>query len=197
MPLALVSDVHGNDDAFGAVVAELEQLGVERAICLGDMVQGGDKPREVLDRLADLGWPVILGNADDFLLDVPDDPAEEITPRHLEKREWTLAQLDPSHLDQIRAFPRTLEVGALLAFHGSPRSYDDVLLPESDDDAPWHMEGFDVLAGGHTHLQWTRNIGGALYVNPGSVGVSDDGLAQFAILTGASVAFKRISWNGS
>lgn len=197
MPLALVSDVHGNDDAFGAVVAELERLGIEQAVCLGDMVQGGDQPREVLDRLTELGWPVILGNADDFLLEVPIDSPEPLTPEHLERREWTLAQLDRSHLEQIRSFPPTLELDSLLAFHGSPRSYDDVLLPESDDDAPWHVAGFDVLAGGHTHLQWTRNIGGALYVNPGSVGLSDDGLAQFAVLTGASVAFKRIAWNGS
>jgi len=34
----------------------------------------------------------------------------------------------------------------------------------------------------------------ALYVNPGSVGVSDDGLAQFAVATGASVAFKRVPY---
>ena len=29
-----------------------------------------------------------------------------------------------------------------------------------------------LLAGGHTHLQWTRRIGDALFVNPGSVGLS-------------------------
>ena len=84
----------------------------------------------------------------------------------------------------------------MLAFHGSPRSYDDVLLPESEDTAAWSGTGADVLAGGHTHLQWTRTIVGALYVNPGSVGVSDDGLAQFAVLTGGSVAFKRVPWAG-
>jgi predicted phosphodiesterase len=197
VPIALVSDIHGNDRALAAIVAGLERIGVERAVCLGDAVQGGDEPRQVLDRLAALGWPVVLGNADDFLLEVPHDPAEEITPRHLEKREWTLEQLDPGHLEQIRSFPRTIELDGLLAFHGSPRSYDDVLLPESEDDTPWRVEGFDVLAGGHTHIQWTRVIGRALYVNPGSVGVSDDGLAQFAILTGASVSFERVAWNGS
>ena len=41
-----------------------------------------------------------------------------------------------------------------------------------------------------------RVVAGALYVNPGSVGVSDDGLAQCAILTGASVSFMRVPWNG-
>jgi predicted phosphodiesterase len=197
VPIALVSDIHGNDRALAAVVAELEHLGVERAVCLGDAVQGGDEPRQVLERLAELDWPVVLGNADDFLLEVPSDPVEEITSRHLEKREWTLAQLAATHLDQIRSFRRTVELDGLLAFHGSPRSYDDVLLPDSDDDAPWRVEGFDVLAGGHTHMQWTRVVGGALYVNPGSVGVSDDGLAQFAILSGASVSFERVTWNES
>ena len=73
MALALVSDIHGSDDALAAVVAALEELGIDRVVCLGDAVQGGDQPREVLDRLAQLGWPVVLGNADAFLLEVPAD----------------------------------------------------------------------------------------------------------------------------
>jgi len=197
VPLALVSDIHGNDRTFAAVVAELERLGIDRAVCLGDAVQGGDEPRQVLDRLAQLGWPVILGNADDFLLHVPVDSPEPVTEAQLAKREWTLAQLEPHHLEQIRSFTPTVEIGALLAFHGSPRSYDDILLPESDEVAPWSGTSAAILAGGHTHLQWTRTIDGALYVNPGSVGVSDDGLAQFAILTGPSVVFERVPWNAS
>ena len=49
-----------------------------------------------------------------------------------------------------------------------------------------------LLAGGHTHLQWTRRIGDALYVNPGSVGISYDRhddplalrpLAEWALVT--------------
>ena len=191
MPLALVSDAHGNDRALAAVVDELHRLGVEQAVCLGDMVQGGDEPRHVLDRLAGLGWPVVLGNADDFLLEIPTDSPEEITEQHLEKREWTLAQLDDSHLEQIRSFRPTVELGSLLAFHGSPRSYDDVLLPETEDDAAWRVPGFAVLAGGHTHIQWTRVVGDALYVNPGAV-MSQQ--AEFAILEGRSVSFHRCAY---
>ena len=191
MPLALVSDAHGNDRALAAVVDELRRLGVDRAVCLGDMVQGGDEPRQVLDRLAGLGWPVVLGNADDFLLEIPADSPEEITEQHLEKREWTLSQLDAAHLEMIRSFRPTVELGSLLAFHGSPRSYDDVLLPDSEDDAAWLVPGFDVLAGGHTHIQWTRVVGDALYVNPGAV-MSEP--AEFAILEGRSVSFHRCAY---
>jgi predicted phosphodiesterase len=191
VPLALVSDIHGNDRAFAAVVAELDRLGIEDAVCLGDAVQGGGDPRQVLDRLAGLGWPVVLGNADDFLLEVQADSPEPISDAQLEKRAWTLEQLDAAHLEQIRSFRRTIEIDSLLAFHGSPRSYDDVLLPETGDDSAWRVAGFDVLAGGHTHRQWTRVVGGALYVNPGAV-MSDP--AEFAVLTHRSVEFLRCAY---
>ena len=214
MPLALVSDIHGNDTALAAVVAELERLGIDQVVCLGDAVQRGDQPREVLDRLSALGWPVILGNADDFLLEVPDDSSEPITEAQLERRRWTLSQLESHHLEQIRSFAPTLDIEldgglTLRAFHGSPQSYDDVLLPETSDaqaEQRWGGSGVDLLAGGHTHLQWTRTVDGALYVNPGSVGFAYDrfdddpqpvSVAEFAIVTGGSVEFRRLPWQNA
>ena len=198
MPLALVSDIHGSDDALAAVVAALEQLGIDRVVCLGDAVQGGDQPREVLDRLAVLGWPVVLGNADAFLLEVPADSPEPLTQAHLDKRDWTLSQLEPHHLDQIRSFVPMLDLElddgmTLRAFHGSPHSYDDVVLPETPDAQAERLlggSGVDILAGGHTHMQWTRYVDGALFVNPGSV--RDDG--SYALVTGGSVEFRKAPW---
>jgi predicted phosphodiesterase len=198
VPLALVSDIHGSDDAFAAVVSELEERGIERAVCLGDAVQGGDQPREVLDRLAALGWPVILGNADAFLLEVDESSPEPITEAQLAKREWTLAQLDESHLQQIRSFAPTLDVElddgfTIRAFHGSPRSYDDLIFPHTPDGEVEHLlggSGVDVLAGGHTHMQWTRYVDGALFVNPGPV-LED---RAYAIVTGTAVEFRRAAW---
>jgi predicted phosphodiesterase len=201
VPLALVSDIHGSDDALAAVVAALEELGINRVICLGDAVQGGDQPREVLDRLAQLGWPVVLGNADAFLLEVPANSPEPLTQGHLDKREWTLSQLEPGHLDQIRSFVQTLDVElddgmTLRAFHGSPHAYDDVLLPDTPDAQVERLlggSGVDILAGGHTHLQWTRYVDGALFVNPGSL--RDD--ASYAVVTGGSVEFRKAPWQNA
>jgi predicted phosphodiesterase len=211
VPVALVSDIHGNDAALAAVVSDLERLRVERVVCLGDAVQGGDEPAAVLDRLAALGWPVILGNADDFLLEVPADSPEPITEALLERRAWTLAQLEPRHLEQIRAFTPTLDVElddglTLRAFHGSPRSFDDVLLPHTPDAEVERLlggSGVDMLAGGHTHIQWARYVDGALFVNPGSVGLAYDRfdaepapvrVAEYALVTGGAVEFRRIPW---
>jgi predicted phosphodiesterase len=198
VPLALVSDIHGSDDALAAVVSELEERGIEQAVCLGDVVQGGDQPREVLDRLAVLGWQVILGNADAFVLEIPEDSPEPLTEAQLAKREWTLAQLDESHLEQIRSFEPTLDVEldggfTLRAFHGSPRSYDDLIFPHTADAEVERLlggSGADVLAGGHTHIQWTRYVDGALFVNPGPVLEE----RAYAIVTGTSVEFRKAAW---
>lgn len=198
MRLALLSDQHGNDVAFRTVLEDVDRLGVEEVVCLGDVVQGGAEPAQTLDRLAALRCETVLGNADAFLLEVDADSPEPVTGRQLEVRDWTLSQLGPSHLEQIRSFApvvrRELEGVSLVLFHGSPRSYDDVLLPELGGEAVEPFLGHDagLLAGGHTHLQWTRRIGHALYVNPGSVGVSYDRhpdppilrpLAEWALVT--------------
>ncbi len=125
MKTALISDIHGNAVAFEAVLAELD---ADQVVCLGDAVQGGPQPVEVLDRLAELGCPIVLGNADALLLDPPAGPE-----RFREVAEWTVSQLSPGHLEQIRSFePRvSLEIGdrRLLAFHGGPDDYDQILLP--------------------------------------------------------------------
>jgi putative phosphoesterase len=178
--LALISDQHGNDVAFRAVLNEIERIGVDEIVCLGDVAQGGGEPVETLDRLKALNCPVVLGNADDFLLEVPTDSPEPITERQLEVRDWTLSLLDETHLDFIRSFQPSIsrkfgEV-SMLFFHGSPKSYDDVLLPELVGASLEPYEGHDVdlLAGGHTHKQWARRIEHALFVNPGSVGLAYD-----------------------
>lgn len=213
MRVALISDQHANDVAFRVALEDVERVGVEEVVCLGDVAQGGSQPAETLDRLATLGCETVLGNADALLLEVPADSPEPVTERHLEVREWTLAQLNSAHIEQIRSFApvvrRELEGVSLLLFHGSPRSYDDVLLPELDSEALEPFLGHDaaLLAGGHTHLQWTRRVDDALYLNPGSVGISYDRfedppvlrpLAEWALVTVADgnvgVEFRQVPY---
>jgi putative phosphoesterase len=212
MRLALISDQHANDVAFRAVVDDIRRVGVDRVVCLGDVAQGGAQPAETLDRLAELDCETVLGNADAFLLG--EDVFEEPTREHLEVREWTLGQLSDDQMAQLRAFRATVEVeldgGTLLCFHGSPHSYDDILLPDQETDLePWRAEA-DILAGGHTHRQWTRQIDTSLFVNPGSVGLTYDHLtprdetrftpvAEYGLLhangAGAAVDFRRVPYS--
>lgn len=183
MRIAVLSDIHGNALALDAVRDDLQRGGYDRMVCLGDAIQGGPQPAAVVARLRDLGCPVVMGNADDYLLTGADsgaEPADDDRRRRLaETRAWSLAQLSEADRAFIGSFAPTVALDLagerrLCCFHGSPCSYDDVLLPVAPDDdfarllAP--CAGM-IATGGHTHVQFVRQFpDGTFFFNPGSVG---------------------------
>ncbi|MBF6589617.1 MAG: metallophosphoesterase family protein [Ktedonobacterales bacterium] len=185
MRVAVIADIHGNAVALEAVLADSAEAGAEQIVCLGDVAATGPQPREVVERLRALGCPVVMGNADAWLLS-PDlhADADEATRRIEEIDRWCAGQLTPEDLDYVRTFQPsvTLSLGAaaaMLCFHGSPRSYNEILLATTPDDeverilAGTHAA---VLAGGHTHAQMLRRYRDLLLLNPGSVGLPMDRL---------------------
>jgi predicted phosphodiesterase len=203
MRIAVISDIHGNDHAFAAVVDDIETLGVDRIVCLGDAVQGGAQPAEVIQRLRTLDCPVVLGNADDILLHgTESEDAEPMTAAQEAVRTWQLGKLSAEDLLFIAEFPRTVEVPLpngkrLLCGHGSPRSFNHVILPAVPDDEVRAMLGpIDnaIVCGGHTHLHQIRQLGDNFFFNPGSIALPDrrdllgrgrkvNRWAEYAILT--------------
>ena len=185
---AILSDVHGNAVALRAVLAELDDEGVERAVCLGDVCQGGPEPETCVDLLAGRGWPVVLGNADAFVLDAADGegPPEELPEQLLVVREWTHERLGRARRAIVAGYAPTIrqELGGrltLLACHATPRSYDPVFFPTAPEDefrSAFAGTGADVVACGHIHLPYVRRIGETLVVNPGSVGLGYDHEAE-------------------
>ena len=224
MRTALVSDVHGNDVALDAVLADLRGAVVDQVVFLGDMVQGGAQPFQTVARLRALGHPVVMGNADDWLLSgEAGSSAGPVTEQMEAVRLWTLAQLSNEDCIYLRQFAPTfaLDVGAgrsALCFHGSPGSFSDVILPASAQPAVERLLGAsaDVLAGGHTHLQQLRRVGARgerLFVNPGSAGFAyahtqprgldfrADPWAEYAVLTSdpdiLGIEFRRIPFDAA
>jgi predicted phosphodiesterase len=181
--VALVSDVHGNAVALETVIAELGREEPDVVVCLGDLIQGGPDPVRCLELVRERGWPVVLGNADAFVLDAGSAATgvEAVTERQLAQRAWTLEQLDDEQRAYVASFPPTVELGVgprtLLACHAVPTSFDPVVLPATpEEEFRAHLEGIeaDVVAAGHVHLQFVRRAGATLWVNPGSVGLSYD-----------------------
>ena len=177
--IGLISDLHGNIVALDAVFAELRRTGVDRIVCLGDVAPLGPRPREVLHRLEEEGCDCILGNHDEFMLDADLVHRYSEVPIVVESVDWCRSELGPRELDFIRGFARTLQVpldatNELLLFHGTPGSNMTDLLATTPRDVVDEMLGgrrAQVMAGGHTHIQMLRQHGGALIVNPGSVGM--------------------------
>ncbi len=216
MRIAVFSDIHGNCLALDAILADLGQHPVDHIVCLGDAILGGAQPAETASRLRALDCPVVLGNADAWLSSGDENMlAQKITPAQRAIREWTFAQLTPDDQAFLAAFQPTLEIDLgisrpLLCFHGSPSSYEDILLPTTPENEFRQIMGDYhqfILAGGHTHLQQIRRWGETLFFNPGSVGFVRDRQwqgagfrlypwAEYAILSvdgsGFGLEFRRV-----
>jgi predicted phosphodiesterase len=215
MRVAVISDIHGNAFALDAALADIQAQGVDRIVCLGDAIQGGAQPAETVQRLRELACPVVMGNADAWLLTGVETGNEGISPVQEAVRQWSLAQLSPEDRAFIAAFAPTVQIpvtghGILLCFHGSPASFDEIILPTMPSETVLpHFQGYDAtwFTGGHTHLQQVRRVGIGFFFNPGSIGVAyshdqpEDNLhldpwAEYAILDATESAvgleFRRV-----
>ena len=175
MRIGLIADIHGNLIALESVLSELKQDEVDRIICLGDVAALGPQPHEVIERLRELNCPVVMGNTDDWYLQpIPegDDELREIV-------QWGLQQFTDSDLDYLRSFQPVIEMTLdadvkLLCYHGSPRSYNDVIASTTDASEVRSMfAGYQawIMVGGHTHVQMLRRYEQTFLINPGSVGL--------------------------
>jgi len=222
MRIAVISDMHGNDLAFEAVEADFQKQNVDQIVCLGDAIQGGPQPAEIVQRLRKLKCPVVMGNADAWLISGEETADEGIPPERLKKmgevRNWSLSRLTEEDIDFIAKFQPTVTLPLLddldlLCFHGSPVSFDDVILPAaSEEDFQKFLGPYagSILTGGHTHAQQIRRLGELFFFNPGSVGFAyshnqpDDNFradpwAEYAILTAedgrTGLEFRRVPFD--
>ena len=193
MKLAIISDIHGNVSALEAVLQDFKTVQPDRVVCLGDVANFGSQPHETLARLREFDFPTIMGNTDASLLqprtlediENPNDDA----PYFLAVEGWCAEQMTKEDLDFVRTFQPTINLemngASLLLFHGSPRSYDDIIVattPDAQLDEWFRDQDAQIMAGGHTHTQLLRRYRSGFLLNPGSVGL------PFAYFDGAEGA---------
>jgi predicted phosphodiesterase len=219
MRIAIISDIHGNCFALDVALADIRHAVVDQIVCLGDAIQGGAQPAATVARLRELGCPVVMGNADAWLLSGKETAAEESATEKMRAiREWSLAQLSSADRAFIAEFKPTIALALddgheLLCFHGSPHSFDDIILPDTpEEEFRRFLGGFgaSALTGGHTHLQQIRRLDDAFFFNPGSVGFAyshqqpeegfhADPWAEYAVLSLDSgrlgLEFRRIPYD--
>lgn len=221
MRIAVLSDVHGNCLALDTVLTDISRSDVDQIVCNGDMIQSGPQPAETVQRLREMKCPIVLGNSDAWLLTGIETDAEYIPEERRKKldvvRAWSLSQLNDEDLAFINSFQSTITLPLgrgrnLLAFHGSPTSFDQFILPSTPEDEFQSMLkpcAENILTGGHMHLPFVRRLSNSpnFFFNPGSVGVAfnhtqsdDKGLldpwAEYALLTvedlQVSLEFRRL-----
>jgi putative phosphoesterase len=210
---AVITDIHANLPALQAALERIDELGIERVYCGGDLVGYGPHPNEVCALIEERAIPTIYGNYDYAIArDLEDCGCAYIDQhdRELGQRsvDWTLANTGQRSKDFMRGLPFDLrfhvgDAGVHLV-HGSPRKVNEYLFedkPASLYERLADAESDRLLAFGHTHKPWVHEYGGVLFVNCGSVGKPKDGDPRggFAVLTQApgavEVTIERVTYD--
>ena len=172
MKLVIVSDIHGNHDALRALPEDYDELWV-----LGDLVNYGPQPKEVVAEVMEKASLVVQGNHDHA---VGHDDDSRWSPRYRPIAEATRRYTSSVLSDAQKAYLRGLPLQAQaerdgLRFHLTHAMPSDPLYGRHPKDAEgWGAElqplQADVLLVGHTHVPFLRRIGDRVVLNPGSLG---------------------------
>ena len=179
MKILLLTDIHGNLPALEAVLNTPEARKADRIISAGDHTGFGPCPRQVTQRLLSLGAELLAGNHEERL---PQAEEEAFAGYNWSLLRWTRRELAGLPL----TWPRALRLGGLLFAHGVPENPNRLLYPE---DLPELLaglpEGVAWYFSGHNHHPWDVSAAGRRAVNPGSLGMLEDGrggTASFAVI---------------
>ena len=210
---AVITDIHANLPALQAALGRIDELGLERIYCGGDLVGYGPQPNEVCALIAERDIPTIYGNYDYAIArDLDDCGCAYVTAHDRElgqlSVQWTLAHTDQASKDVMRELPFDLRVDlgkhTVHLVHGSPRKVNEYLFEDKPATLYERLaaaENADALVFGHTHKPWVHDYGGVRFINCGSVGKPKDGdpRGAFAILTatteGIAAQIERVAYD--
>jgi predicted phosphodiesterase len=196
MKYALISDIHANLPALEAVLDHIgRQRGVTATYHLGDLVGYAPWPNETVELIRDRRISGVAGNYDSTVgTDYKHCGCRYEDPRQEELSHisyaWTRQHVSQATKEFLAGLPFRIDLlplGGHLAgprvtlVHGAPTLNTLYWTEDRSDDFCLKMARLagakpgDVVAFGHTHIAWHREVEEIHFVNTGSVGRPKDG----------------------
>lgn len=208
MRIAIVSDVHGNRTALDAVLADLRLTSPDVTLHGGDLPHGGSSPREIVDRIRDLGWPGVAGNTDEMLWkpeslkDFSDKSStmQTLYPLIEEMAAATREALGGERIKWLSELPLALIHDEIALVHASPRNMWHAPLAnasEAELESTYQVLGRPIVVYGHIHQPYIRKIPKMTVINTGSLSLSYDGdpRASYLLLDGPKPEIRRVEYD--
>ena len=176
--IAVISDIHGYSLALDRVFDDIAQHDIEHIIVAGDLVESGPDPMGVLERLTSRNLMVIQGNTDY-------DIAKRVRDSKLAS--WTERQIGKQGRQYLLDLPfehRVTPPGAdspwqdLLVVHANPYDFNNAIPPDAEQDDLDYLIGktrAGMLAFGHIHVAYIRELPAMTLVDVSAVGNPKDG----------------------
>lgn len=153
MRIAVFSDVHSSYEKMKTVFREIDGLGVDRYVCLGDIIGYGDRPEETVRLMIEKGVINIRGNHElamfnkKYLSYFPYDIKQPLLDN--------MAALSEKSMEYLRKAPDYLQMADCHFVHGTP---PDKLTTYLYDVSDYYLKSvFNnsreyVFFAGHTHI---------------------------------------------
>lgn len=154
MRYLILSDIHGNWEALGAVLNHVRRKKYERVLFLGDAVGYGASPNSVIDWLRGLGSTriAVRGNHDRVCAGI--DSGAYFNQFALQAAHWTADRLEERNRKFLQDLPEG-PVGVeddLAICHGAPHDEDAYVFTGAEAMNGFHTIGHRVIFFGHTHV---------------------------------------------
>lgn len=190
--IAIISDIHGNYAALAAVLDELDRIGVERIICLGDVAGYYCQINACCETLQARNIFSHMGNHDWYLATGEPCPRSSSANRCLDYQREVITE---TNLGWLATLKPQAQVDGLNIVHGGWNDpLDEYLVPSTEYFS--QFPGY-FFASGHTHVPCIWSGDGKTYCNPGSVGQPRDGdpRASFAIFDKLNFSLRRVEYD--
>ena len=193
MRVAVLSDIHSNYYAFKACYEDAIKCGAEMFIFLGDYVSDLSEPQRTMDLVYEIGskYPTVClrGNREGYMLDCESGRSRFVHGSKSGSLLFTYEHLRKKDMEFIRGLriSDTIEIEGVRieiahAVMDNDRFYFDNNDGHTADIFP--QMKCDYLLTGHSHKQYIQQNAGRTIINPGSVGIPQDGTRnpQYALL---------------
>ena len=182
MRIALLADIHGNLPALAAALADIQRKHApDSIVSLGDQINLGPSPREVLAMLRENGVTCLHGNHERYILSVlRGEPGYD--GANFDSLRFNASRLSEAEI----TFPREKRIGNLILTHALPE--DDRFPVYKPKEATLRLaqmafpEGTHILCG-HGHNPTHLRVGGVTVDSIGAAGCMDDGVPGTASYT--------------
>ena len=184
MRVAVLSDIHSNYHAFKACYEDAVKCSADRFIFLGDYVSDLAEPRRTMELVYEiqLRYPTVClrGNREGYMLDCESGRSSFIRGSKSGSLLFTYEHLRKKDLEFIRGLKisDTIEIEGVRIEIAHAAMDNDCFYFDSNDGHTadiFPQMKCDYLLTGHSHKQYIQRNAGKTIINPGSVGIPQDG----------------------
>lgn len=212
---AILGDIHSNLEALESVLQDAQAAGVNKYICVGDVVGYNANPSECLNKIRELEATTVRGNHDHYCSHP--ESLDDFHPMAANVIDWTRKHLSGEQIEYLRSLKLTRTISGFSLVHSTLDMPDKwgYVFDALEADSNFNYQSTSICFHGHTHVpaiytkqgrvtksQFTKLkvlLGAKYFVNVGSVGQPRDGdqRAAYAVYDTAKkeIELRRVEYD--